>query len=289
MEELNTFIESNPDPRELKRALAVKMTLQGYRHQEIITVLQVSSGFISKWKQEFVISGIQGLKLKHQGSRGYLSQLEKKQVLKWLENKNEWNLNELEYHIAVDFGVTFAAKSSYYDLFHAAGISWKKSQKRNPRKDESAVKKKEEIKQFLAEKRESIESEKLIVLFVDECHLLWGDICGYVWGKTSSRIEIPIKNEKQRQSYYGAINYRQYLEKANQGKLEKDWLIKCIKLAPNAPEQNPIEDVWLQGKEMLRKYWNLCKSFKIVKWLFEWSINQDIFDFPKLSMYCCFS
>lgn len=26
MEELNTFIESNPDPRELKRALAVRMT-----------------------------------------------------------------------------------------------------------------------------------------------------------------------------------------------------------------------------------------------------------------------
>lgn len=142
MEELNTFIESNPDPRELKRAIAVKMTLQGYRHQEIITVLQVSSGFISKWKQVFVLSGIKGLKLKHQGSRGYLSQLEKEQVLKWLENKNEWNLNELEYYVAVEFGVTFAAKSSYYDLFHAAGISWKKSQKRNPRKDELAVKKK---------------------------------------------------------------------------------------------------------------------------------------------------
>jgi hypothetical protein len=46
------------------------------------------------------------------------------------------------------------------------------------------------------------------VLFVDECHLLWGDVCGYVWGKTDSRIEIPIKNDKQRQTYYGAMNYR---------------------------------------------------------------------------------
>ena len=265
------------------------MTLQGYRHQEIITVLQVSSGFISKWKQEFVLNGIEALKLKHKGSRGYLSQLEKQQVLLWLENKNEWNLNELEYYVAVEFSVTFAAKSSYYDLFRAAGISWKKSQKRNPRKDELAVKKKEEIKQFLAENRESIESEELIILFVDECHLLWGDICGYVWRKASTRIEIPIKNEKQRQSYYGAINYytgkvilqkypqgntentikfvkylkqanndvklviiwdgatyhysqefRQYLEKVNQGKLDSYWSIKCIKLAPNAPEQNPI-------------------------------------------------
>ena len=38
------------------------------------------------------------------------------------------------------------------------------------------------------------------------CHLLWGDVCGYVWGKTESRIEIPIKNEKQKQTYYGVGN-----------------------------------------------------------------------------------
>lgn len=174
----------------------------------------------------------------------------------------------------------------------------------------------------------------MLVLFVDECHLIWGDICGYLWGKTAQRIEVPIKNEKQRQTYYGAINYRtgkvivkgypqgntentikfvqyllkknrsaqivivwdgakyhyskefrEYLEKVNQGKPEKEWLVRCIRLAPNAPEQNPIEDVWLQGKEMLRKYWNLCKNFRLVKWLFEWTISQDLFCFPKLSMY----
>lgn len=139
MEQLNAFIESNPDPRELKRAIAVRMTLEGYRHQEIIKVLQVSSGFISKWKQEFIINGIKGLKLKYQGSRGYLSPSEKQQVLLWLEKKNQWSLNELEYYLAQEFDVTFVAKSSYYDLFHAAGISWKKSQQKNPRKDETAV------------------------------------------------------------------------------------------------------------------------------------------------------
>ena len=139
MEELNGFIESNPDPRELKRALAVCMAIEGYKHREIIKILQVSSGFISKWKQEYILNGIEGLKLKHKGSRGYLSQSERQQVLRWLENKSEWNLNELEYYIAVEFEVTFAAPSSYYDLFHEAGISWKKSQKKNPSKNENAV------------------------------------------------------------------------------------------------------------------------------------------------------
>jgi len=45
-----------------------------------------------------------------------------------------------------------------------------------------------------------------LVLFVDECHLLWGDLCGYVWGKTDERIEVPIINERSKQTYYGAVN-----------------------------------------------------------------------------------
>lgn len=178
----------------------------------------------------------------------------------------------------------------------------------------------------------------MVVLFLDECHLHWGDICGYIWGQTNSRVEIPIANEKQKQSYYGALDYRRgkvivkgypqgntentikflkylrsrydsariviiwdgasyhysqefrdYLAQVNLGKLEAEWLIKCIKLAPCAPEQNPIEDVWLQGKQMLRRYWHLCQNFNIVKWLFEWTVTQDCFDFPKLYMYDSFS
>jgi hypothetical protein len=67
-------------------------------------------------------------------------------------------------------------------------------------------KKKEEIRDWLEKHREEIIAEKLVVFFADECHLLWGDICGYVWGKKQERIEIPIINEKERQTYYGAVN-----------------------------------------------------------------------------------
>ncbi|EAZ91388.1 transposase [Crocosphaera chwakensis CCY0110] len=139
MKELDTFISSNPDPRELKRAIAVRMTLRGHPHREIMKILRVSSGFISKWKQAFVINGIEGIKLGYQGSFAYLNSEEKTQVISWLKEKNTWNLNELEYYIAEQFNVTFSAKSSYYDLFHEAGISWKKSQKTNPRKDPEPV------------------------------------------------------------------------------------------------------------------------------------------------------
>jgi hypothetical protein len=51
--ELKTFINSNPDPRELKRALAVQMVQQGYAYRDIQAVLQVSIGFVTKWKQRY--------------------------------------------------------------------------------------------------------------------------------------------------------------------------------------------------------------------------------------------
>ena len=44
------------------------------------------------------------------------------------------------------------------------------------------------------------------MVFVDECHLLWGDTLGYVWGPRGERVAIPILNERKRQTYYGAVN-----------------------------------------------------------------------------------
>jgi transposase len=44
------------------------------------------------------------------------------------------------------------------------------------------------------------------VLFVDECHLMSGDLQGYVWGRTGERVEVPIVNERERQTYYGALD-----------------------------------------------------------------------------------
>ena len=52
----------------------------------------------------------------------------------------------------------------------------------------------------------AIINKETVVLFVDECHLLWGDTLGYAWGPRGERIEIPILNERDRQTYYGAVN-----------------------------------------------------------------------------------
>lgn len=142
MDKLTEFIQSNPDPRELKRALAVQMARQDYTYYEIRDVLKVSIGFITKWRQHYEQQGVAGLALRHQGSKGYLTPEQRQGVLAWLKQKNYWNLVELQQHVEEQYDVMFESKQSYYTLFAEAGISWKKTQKRNPKADPQAVEKK---------------------------------------------------------------------------------------------------------------------------------------------------
>jgi putative transposase len=139
---LNKFIDSNPDPRELKRALAVQMYLEGYKHREIQKILRVSSGFISKWNQIYQLLGVSGLRLGHRGSVGYLQPAQRQSVITWLQSKDYWNLAELQGHLDEQYNVLFESPQSYYTLFKQAGISWKKTQKRNPKEDPALVQKK---------------------------------------------------------------------------------------------------------------------------------------------------
>lgn len=142
MEELIEFIRANPDPRELKRALAVQMVMQNYKHSTIGNILGVSVGFVNKWKYIFLSQGMTGLRLRYKGSRSYLYSGQRQIILSWLQQKNYWHLEELKEYIEDNFDLVFESNQSYYDLFKQAKISWKKTQKKNPLKDTELVAKK---------------------------------------------------------------------------------------------------------------------------------------------------
>lgn len=142
LDDLNDFIQSNPDARELKRAVAVQMFLKGYKHREIRESLGVSSGFVTKWTQCYEEFGVDGLKLGYVGSTSYLEAEQRATVIAWLKCKNYWNLTELQNYIEQQYQIVFGSKQSYYALFGQAGISWKKTQKCNPKADPVLVEKK---------------------------------------------------------------------------------------------------------------------------------------------------
>ena len=86
-------------------------------------------------------------------------------------------------------------------------------------------------------------------------------------------------------SYHRGVEMQEYLEGMNFGQSRDDWVVTCVLFAPNAPEQNPIEDVWLKAKQYVRKHWRECATFRQVKHLFEEALNTLSFHFEKLRMY----
>lgn len=182
---------------------------------------------------------------------------------------------------------------------------------------------------------DAIRAGDLVVLYLDECHLRHGDVHGYVWGPSDQRMEVRMVNERERQTYFGAVEpltgelivmealsgdatwtirfldflqecypgkqlllcwdgasyhrgdaIRTYLSQCNHGHSHAEWPITCIQFAPHAPEQNPIEAVWLQVKSFIRKQWQRFDgTFQTVKDLFEEAIMTLPVNFPKLHMY----
>ena len=85
--QLESFIKSDIDARELKRAIAVRMALEGKLYHEISKMLGVSEFFVGYWKKIFKTQGIEGIKLGYKGSQGYLTERQTDVVVEWLKNK----------------------------------------------------------------------------------------------------------------------------------------------------------------------------------------------------------
>jgi putative transposase len=139
METLQSFIQSNPRPQELKRALAVQMSEKGYSYRDIQSILQVSIRFISTTKQRYEAEGVSVLSVNYWGTQGYLTSEQKAAVVSWMASKESWTIEEVMEHLEAEYNVVYRSRQSYYTLMRQAGFSWKKAQPSNPLKDETQV------------------------------------------------------------------------------------------------------------------------------------------------------
>lgn len=90
-------------------------------------------------------------------------------------------------------------------------------------------------------------------------------------------------------SYHRGETMQDFLEEVNGDLEEKDWRITCHLFPAYAPEENPIEAVWLSLKKLLRRCYRFCKNFTIVKCLFQLIVKFKLFTFPNLENYEHFS
>lgn len=184
---------------------------------------------------------------------------------------------------------------------------------------------------------DAILAGEIVVLFLDETRLLHDDARGYIWSRVGEPAEIDMKNFRDRQSYFGALEQcegemiimpsekadgvatvrfmeqlcekyegkrlyifwdgasyhdgeemREYLQKVNGDLPPEQWKITCTRFEPHAPEQNPIEDVWLYAKRFIRNNWFKCDTFRAVKGLFMEALKDVHFSFDKLFSYAHF-
>lgn len=322
-------------PLEIKRAIAVLMSIKGYSRSEISELLDVSIQFIDKWKSVYFKKGVEGLKLGYRGSQGYLSLEQRQNIIEYIQSRETISVDELRDYIKIKYNVKYNSLKSYTQLLHEARFSYKKTQKINPKKDNDKVEaKKKEIQEIINLHQDEIKNGSIIIWMQDESHQLWGDACGYAWGPCDERLPIPMTNFRERQTWYGAVNcytgkffiedyeagntkntidfveklyqqapnsqhiiiwdnashhksneFRAYLKEKNAGLSDEKWKIKCIGFAPNAPEQNPVENIWLIGKNWVRKNFSDIKVFNDATQIFRDFLSGRIFCFNKLKSY----
>jgi transposase len=147
MDSLGQMIEEAQDARELKRALSVKMVLAGMGTREIGELLQVTPRYVRKWRGRYEREGVEGLQVRYRGSESYLSVEQRQGLEDWLGRQETITLEAVRDEIEARCGIVYQSKQSYYDLLEASGLSYHRTEKSNPKRDEAQVlERREEIK-----------------------------------------------------------------------------------------------------------------------------------------------
>jgi putative transposase len=135
LDQVNAFLDTTKDAREYKRAMAVKLLLLEFEPRAIANLLQVTESFVSKWKGLCFEHGVDAFVLQYHGYQGYLTSEQRHAIIAWIKIQKIRNIDDLIAFIRTTYRIEFKSRQSYYDLFTAAGVTWKRAQSQHPDKD----------------------------------------------------------------------------------------------------------------------------------------------------------
>jgi transposase len=114
--------------------------------------------------------------------------------------------------IAQIIGCSPAFISKWKNAFEFGGIEGLKSRYKgssgylNPREREKIIDWLIEKEAWDITELESHVLEVYDVVFKSRQSYYWEDICGYLWNFIKNPLKIPLKNPRERQTYYGALD-----------------------------------------------------------------------------------
>lgn len=136
---LDEIIDGSRDAREVKRALSVKMSFGLLPVSQICGLLNVSAAFVSKWRGIYQAQGAEGLGLGYVGSQCSLTPEQRVEVMAWIQDQESLQVTDVRDYLEEHHGIVYRSQQSYYELMHEAGLSYHKSEKVNPKRDEEQV------------------------------------------------------------------------------------------------------------------------------------------------------
>jgi putative transposase len=147
MDELTRFIEETSDVRELKRAISVKLREGGMATEAVSAVLHVPPRTVRAWSQRYERDGVEGLRVQYRGSESYLRVEQRQAMEDWLGAQETITVEEVREELEARYGIVYQSKQSYYDLMEASGLSYHRTEKGNPKRNEAQVlERRDEIK-----------------------------------------------------------------------------------------------------------------------------------------------
>ena len=147
MDRLGKLIEETTDVRELKRAVSVKLSEGGMATEAVGEVLHVTPRAVRAWRKRYEREGVEGLRVRYRGSESYLRVEQRQDIEEWLGARETITLEEVRDEIEARYGIVYQSKQSYYDLLDASGLSYHRTEKDNPKRNEAQVlERREEIK-----------------------------------------------------------------------------------------------------------------------------------------------
>jgi putative transposase len=147
MDRLAQLIEETTEVRELKRAVSVKLGERGMTTEAVGEVLQVTPRAVRKWRRRYEREGVEGLHVRNRGSESSLRGAQRQEMEDWLGAQETITLEEVCDELEARYGIVYQSKQSYYDLLDASGLSYHRTEKGNPNRNETQVlERREEIK-----------------------------------------------------------------------------------------------------------------------------------------------